>query len=301
MNYRGIRVYAEGETLELVADAMWSVGAEGVSLCDGTEMNDAGKWDYADAAATEPKPTYAEFFVKEAEAEHKKSFLEKFLSEIYGIEVNAVIGAPFSEDDWFNNWKTFYKEQHAGKFNIVPSWLEPEFPQSQFNIFIEPGMAFGTGEHASTRLALTLMSDMDFAEKRVADVGTGSGILGIAAAKAGAKSVYMCDIEEEAVKAAKEAVELNGAADKATVEKADLASGFSGEKADIVTANLTADLLEMLLPDVDRILKNGGFVVTSGIIIPRRDEVIQAFGERGLTPVSSESEGDWCSVVFRKS
>lgn len=301
MDYRGIRIYAEGETLELVADAMWSVGAEGVSVSDGTEMQDAGKWDYADASIAEPKPTYAEFFVEAENAEAKKDELERFLGNVYGINATAVLGAPFSGDDWFNNWKTFYKEQHAGKFNIVPDWLVPEFPESPYNIFIEPGMAFGTGEHASTRLCLSLMSDVDFGGKTAVDVGTGSGILGIAAAKAGADSVYMCDIEEEAVAAAASAAVKNGVSAVTRVEKADLASGYSGEKADVVTANLTADLLEMLLKDIERILKKGGTVVTSGIIVSRRDEVVNAFSEAGLSFSEEKREGDWCAVKFVKA
>ena len=157
-------------------------------------------------------------------------------------------------------------------------------------------MAFGTGEHASTRLCLSLLEQLDLSDKKVIDVGTGSGILGIACAKLGAKSVYMTDIDPVAVSVAKENVIKNGVCNNSIVECVDLIDNID---CDILIGNLTADILLRLLNNLKGKLNSGVILVLSGIIAERLDEVIASYTGAGYTLIQTLAEDDWRAVKFR--
>ncbi len=158
---------------------------------------------------------------------------------------------------------------------------------------LDPGMAFGTGSHATTRMCLELM---DIKGKDVIDVGCGSGILGIAAKICGAKSVYMCDIDEQAVEFAKRNAEQNGVV--ATIERADLLEG--DQKADFIFANITADILMRFSKSIGNHLNDNGMIVLSGIIDTREDEVLQCYQSAGYEIVERMSIDDWRAVKLKR-
>ena len=160
-------------------------------------------------------------------------------------------------------------------------------------------MAFGTGEHETTKMCLDLLGEIDMSGKTVIDVGTGSGILGIASILSGAKSAYMCDIDSTAIDTAKENARLNNVSDRCEIERADLLEK-SKEPADVVFANITADILIRLSKDIGRFLKDDGTIILSGIIHARLDEVRSAYENCGFKFVRHVRDGEWNALEFKK-
>jgi len=207
------------------------------------------------------------------------------------------IGVKLCDDDWVENWKKYYKPIVAGRYVIVPKWLRYDSKDNLTEILIDPGMAFGTGEHESTRMCLRLLSEIDLKNKDVFDIGTGSGILGIAALKSRAKSCYMCDIDSIAVSAAVANAKLNKVEKKAKIEEADLLSKSIGT-CDVVLANLTADILKLLSQRLTEVMRKNATLICSGIIDKRLSEVKEVFKSKGLTLKKELADGDWRALLF---
>ena len=207
------------------------------------------------------------------------------------------------EEDWANNWKEFYKPQHIGKHILVlPPWEKCEIRDDDVVIVMDPGMAFGTGTHETTRLCLQMLEKHLQKGAKVLDVGTGSGILAIAAAKLGADCVKAYDIDAVAVRVAKENIDANGAADKVSCGQSDLLRGVDKSAApyDFVCANIVADILVRLAPDVGAYMAPGAKLAAAGIIEGRRNDVAEAMTAGGLTLVDEARENDWVVLVFEK-
>ncbi|MDR1062069.1 MAG: 50S ribosomal protein L11 methyltransferase [Clostridiales bacterium] len=167
-------------------------------------------------------------------------------------------------------------------------------------IRIEPGMAFGTGGHASTKLCLELLERRAAPASRVLDVGAGSGILSIAAVLLGAESALGVDIDQYAVKVARRNAELNGAGDRAAFAEGDLAGSVSGA-FDVVLANIVADTIIRLMPDLGRCLAPGGTFVCSGIVCGREGDVLAALGAHGLAAVETLREDAWVAIAAKRA
>ncbi|MDE5548795.1 MAG: 50S ribosomal protein L11 methyltransferase, partial [Clostridia bacterium] len=185
-----------------------------------------------------------------------------------------------------------------GRVTIVPEWIDYEAEEGEYIVKIDPGMAFGTGEHESTKMCLNLLQAIGMEGKSVIDVGTGSGILALAAAKLGAIAVDAYDIDDNAVKSAKENCILNGLQDKIVVENANLLDKTAG-KFDVVLANITADVLIMLSQSLGDYMKKDGIVIISGIILKRENDVKYAFEKAGFTITERINMGEW--VAFKLS
>ena len=164
---------------------------------------------------------------------------------------------------------------------------------------MDPGMAFGTGEHETTRLCLKLMQDGPIEGARTADVGTGSGILAVAASKLGASSVDACDIDEKAVAVAKSNCDINGVTN-VTVKQADLLAELSGQY-DLILANITADILIRLAEGVAPYLAPQGRLIVSGIIAARLESVKTAFLNAGFEVARQERDGEWHAMELRRA
>ncbi|MDD4316592.1 MAG: 50S ribosomal protein L11 methyltransferase [Clostridia bacterium] len=295
MIWKEITVNTHTEGSELIADAFFSIGCSGVRIVDKNDLLDiiksGGMWDYVDEKLLQADAVVkVSGFVSEDVLAEKLQELNEIISG-YDCAGEQII-SDIDDESWYENWKKYYSPIIAADFVVVPKWLKYEGSESKTPVFIDPGMAFGTGEHESTKLCLTLMSDTDFLGKAVVDVGTGSGILGIAAIKKGAASCYMCDIDSVAVKAAKENAVLNGVENVAEIEAADLLTKKS-VRADIILANLTADILIRLSGGLRERLNEGGTVICSGIIRGRREEVINAFVKQGFFVKRQLSMGEW--------
>ncbi len=163
-------------------------------------------------------------------------------------------------------------------------------------IELDPGMAFGTGRHETTALCADLMEEAGCSGKKVLDVGCGSGILSIAAALLGSREILAVDIDDEAVRTAQENADKNGCSDRIKIIRGDMLKDIDF-RADIVVANLIAEMIADLSDSVRRNMEPGGIFVSSGILLEKKDMVIRALGGNGFTVVKIKEKGEWCSVA----
>lgn len=215
-----------------------------------------------------------------------------------GIEYEtSIVGV--NEEDWANNWKQYYHTQRIGKRIIVtPSWEEYTPVEGEVQMRLDPGMAFGTGTHDTTRLCLELLEEVVTPETRILDVGTGSGILSVGGVLLGAPSALGVDIDPVAVKVADENAEINGVTEKTEFVCGDLTDKVHG-KFEIVTANIVADVIIRLLSTVKNYLLKGGVLIVSGIIDTRADEVENACHEAGFVTEKRLEHGGWVAIKLR--
>ncbi len=210
------------------------------------------------------------------------------------------------EEDWVNNWKNYFHQFTVSGVRIVPSWEEAEDGGEDVVLHIDPGTAFGTGAHESTQLAIEGLRKYLKPGDRVLDIGTGSGILGMLAAKLGAAFVFATDLDPNVPAALEENLTKNDIcrenfgfilgdiATNAAVKEA------AGEGYDLVLANIIAEILAGITPHVPRHIKKGGIYITSGILITHADLVREALAEAGFTVMEEKNMGEWMSIVARK-
>lgn len=227
--------------------------------------------------------------------------------EAEGIPYRMETDQTLAEEDWANAWKRFYHPTHLGERLVVcPSWEQYAPAPQELVMTLDPGMAFGSGTHHTTRLCCELLEHLPVEGARVLDMGTGSGILSIAALMLGAEEAVGVDIDRVAVRTAAENAAENGfGADRFTAVTADLVHQPLGEELtrggfDIVLANIVADVIIALAPAIARHLKQGGHLVASGIILPRREEVIAALEAEGLTVAGGREQEGWCALLMQK-
>lgn len=214
---------------------------------------------------------------------------------ITGLSEKADV-AFVEEQDWANAWKKYFKPIRIGKRLVVtPPWESPDLAADDLPIVIDPGMAFGTGSHGTTQLCLEALEQVVAPGKTVADIGTGSGILSIAAAKLGADSVYAMDIDPLAVRIATENAAVNGA----TIETSEQLP--EGRVFDVVVANIIADTLIELSETLAGFTAPGGWFIASGIINHRAADVRAAFAKAGLGEADERASGEWVAQVYQRS
>jgi ribosomal protein L11 methyltransferase len=202
------------------------------------------------------------------------------------------------DEDWAHAWKRFWKPLRIGRRLVVkPTWEPFEPSAGDIVIELDPGMAFGSGTHETTRMCMLWLEDVLEEGERVLDVGTGSGILAVTAARLGAREVIAVDNDPVAVRTALENVTLNRVADRVRVENSDLTAVIaSDERFDVIVANIVADAIIGLAPRVAPLLEEGGRFVASGIIVERVSEVRVALDEAGLVRQDWRPDGEWASV-----
>ena len=308
MDYREITVFTTTAASELVADILTDLGSEGVGIYDKNDFLQLYRsdvvWDYVDEsvlAASEVVRVLGYFPEDSADAVERElsvrldALRRNCAFETGSLETSRrVVG----DEDWNVVWRKFYSPIECGGVAVVPGWIDYAPKAGVVVVKMDPGMAFGTGEHETTRLCLKLMQQR-LVEGRVADLGTGSGILAVAASKLGASSVDACDIDEKAVAVAKSNCAINGA-DNVVVRQADLLAKLDG-KYDLILANITADILIRLAAGVAPFVADGGRLIVSGIIAARLDAVKDAFVKAGFEVVRQERDGEWCAMELRKA
>ena len=223
-----------------------------------------------------------------------------FLSERYDSEgiKHKIELLNCAEEDWRNNWKKYFSPLDVGtKLTIVPSWYETYDTHGRTALNIDPGLAFGTGGHETTRLCLEMCEKYMKSGDTVLDVGCGSGILGIAALLTGASRAVGVDIDEVAVRTAKENAELNGVADKFTAIHGSFTDKVEG-KFDIVLANIVADAIIFLSKGVKDFMKEGSVYIMSGIIDTRADEVKAEVGKY-FDIIEEHLDGGWVCLAAK--
>ena len=206
-----------------------------------------------------------------------------------------------AEEDWEHGWKTHYQPIYVTENLVIkPSWLEQSNSDNHVEILLDPGMAFGSGTHETTRLCLQLLEKYVTADSKVVDVGTGSGVLAIAASKFGAQSVYGVDLDEMAVMRAKENIVLNGC--DILIEKNHLMDGVGSLKwkPNLIVANILAPIIVRMLPDVKSILNEGDVFICSGIIAEEKGTIIDTLGKYNFEVNQIQEENGWVAVVANK-
>lgn len=302
-----ITVKTTHEGAELVADILSSYSAEGVFIEDAEDvkfLEKTGKtWDYMEDAV---KLNDAAVTVKGyAEKEREKAVLEDLSERLKTLKENCpfdlgslkVTVSNADGDLWKEKWKENFKPIRFGKITVVPAWMECELSENELPVYIGSNMAFGTGEHETTGLCIEKLQKYVKPNSTVLDVGTGSGILGIAAAKLGAKSVIMTDIDECAVTAAKENLEINGVKNAEVYLKNLLEDNTV--KGDIVVANIMAEVLISFAEGIKNNLNDGATVILSGILLDRKEKVVAAYEKQGFTLSETEDRGEWSVVVLK--
>ncbi len=205
-----------------------------------------------------------------------------------------------SEAEWADNWKKFFKTTEIGeKLVIRPSWEEYDNKDNRVVLSIDPGAAFGTGTHATTRMCLGLLERYIYPECTMLDIGSGSGILSIAGVLLGSKHADGVDIDPVAVKVAAENAAMNDMSDKVSFIKGDLCDKIT-EKYDVVCANIVADVIISLLENVDSFMKEDSVFICSGIIDIREDDVKAAFKKFGYRIIDEETMENWRAFAVKK-
>ena len=299
MKYKTITVFTNHNDADLISSAMFDAGAGGVSILDKQDFLDLVKsdviWDYVDESVLEQSEVVKVSTMYELGDKDFEANLEANLEELKknGVQFGEILKGEIDAADYENEWKKYYNPIKTKNITIVPTWIEYNPGKDEKIMRLDPGMAFGTGSHATTRMCLELM---DVEGKDVIDVGCGSGILGIAAKICGAKSVYMCDIDAQAVEFATKNAELNNVV--ATIEKADLLEGE--QQADFIFANITADILMRFSKSIGKHLNQNGVIVLSGIIDTRLDEVVQCYSDAGYEIVDRMAIDDWRALKLKR-
>ena len=203
-----------------------------------------------------------------------------------------------SDEEWKDKWKAYFKPMAITERIVVcPSWESYDKKKdSEIVISIDPGMAFGTGTHETTSLTVQLMEKYLNPDDSILDVGCGSGILSIIAAKLGAGRILGIDIDEEAIAASRENAAKNNLGENLTFQIGDLTKGVDF-KADVVVANLLTNLVLQLSPDIPSHLKQGGYYITSGILIEQESSVVEALEKLGFTVMETAEKGEWCCIA----
>jgi ribosomal protein L11 methyltransferase len=267
----------------------------------------------------------------DADAEETRSKLEQALWHFGRMRpVGALRVQQLEEQDWADAWKQHYTIQRIGERSvIVPSWLEYQPQPGDIVLRLDPGMAFGTGLHPTTQLCVASLEQFIRPGGQVLDLGCGSGILAIAAAKLGAGLVLALDTDPIAVDATRENAARNDVSALVHVaegslgggaqlghwlygttndqrrttndQKAALPSSFSVQRFDLIVANIIARVLAVLAVDMAEALVPGGTLIASGIIAEREQDVVDAFAAAGLSPLQRRQEGDWVALVYKKT
>ena len=304
MDWREVAVTVSSEGEEAVADLFYQLGCPGVSVEDPELLLnyiESGIWDYHNFGEVLLTGTSVVkgYFPEDDELLEKLDKLNLGIQELLARFPDWVMqthGLTLKEVDWETAWKAYFKPIRVGKHILVkPTWEQAEILPGDIVLELDPGMAFGTGTHPTTTLCLKTMEGMIKPGQTVFDLGTGSGILAIAAAKLGAK-VEAVDLDSVAIKVAQENVDLNGVNDRVRVARGDLGTVLTGQ-ADVVIANIIADVILMLLPDLKRLLRPAGEFLASGIIDNRADELEEGLKDAGFEIIERVLDSGW--ILFR--
>ena len=228
--------------------------------------------------------------------ERVKQRIGQILESVPEFELRQV-----QEEDWAEAWKTYFKPEHIGSVVIKPSWESYQPVSGEIVVELDPGMAFGTGTHPTTRLCLSLLQEQAPGRNNMLDVGTGSGILAVTAAKLGVGRIVASDIDSLAVKVATENVQRNGVCDQVRVVEGDLLRLKLNTPFELVVANIITNAILKLLPDLSGVLAPNGRFLASGIIDERFPEVEAALRGLGFMLVKTVTAEGWTALVAQRS
>lgn len=311
MKWNQVSVLTTSEAVEAVSNILMEAGANGVAIEDSLdvvnfesdafgEILDATTFDHikegAKVIAYFPETTFLPEILPTITLRVEQ------LSE-FGLNIgeNKIETSEVVENDWATAWKKYYHPVNISRYlTIVPEWQDYTPKNNDEHIIkLDPGMAFGTGTHPTTRLTLQALEVVLRGGETVIDVGTGSGVLSIASKYLGAKEVFAYDLDDVAVTAAKENMNLNPIASDVVVDANNLLVGID-KKADVIVANILADIIIELIPDAYRCLTDTGVFIISGIIQDKESDVLEAIYANGFEVDQRFQQKDWLAFIIKK-
>ena len=310
MKWAEISVTTASQSEEAVANILHETGATGVVIEDAQLIERGSSMANGETADMPQKNNSDEGIVLKAylplnrDLTHVVESVRTKVSRLtaYGLDIGAgkVTVHDVDSRDWENEWKKYYKPIRISERLIVkPTWEKVESrTDDEIIIELDPGMAFGTGTHASTVLSLLAMEKIMRGDERVIDIGCGSGILSIAAAKFGASHVTAVDVDDVAVSATRQNVALNGVQSRVDVRNNDLVQGMT-VVADLAVANILAEVIVSFVPDVATVLAPGGMYITSGIIEKKETLVYEALSQHFDIKDTLRQDG-WVAIIAQK-
>ncbi|SNX55239.1 50S ribosomal protein L11 methyltransferase [Thermoanaerobacterium sp. RBIITD] len=307
MKWLEVKVTTTIEAEEAVTNIMHEAGAGGVVINDPNDikmLNGESEWDYIDSKMIDDsnKVVISAYFPILLDTIDKVGLIR---DRIVGLkEFNLDIGeftfetSEVDDNDWANSWKKYFKPIRIGKRIVIkPSWENYNPMKEDIIVELDPGMAFGTGTHETTKLCIEYLEENLKPGDTVFDIGCGSGILSIVSSKLGAKNVYAVDIDDVAVKVASLNVKLNNVSN-VEVFKSDILNNLTG-KADIIVANIIADIIIKATNDIFEHLVDKGIFISSGIIKDRKDDVLLTINKY-FDILDIKEDGEWIAILSRK-
>jgi ribosomal protein L11 methyltransferase len=312
MKWSEISILSTNEAVEPISNILHEAGASGVVIEDPAELVKEREDQFGEIYQLNPGDYPVEGVIIKAYLP-VNSFLGETVDEIkeavnnlvsYNIDIgkNTVSISEVNEEEWATAWKKYYNPvKISEKFTIVPTW-EDYTPVHTDELIIEldPGMAFGTGTHPTTVMCIQALERTVKKGDTVIDVGAGSGVLSIAAAKLGAAKVEALDLDDVAVQVAKLNIKLNKVQDVASVSQNNLLDGIAGE-SDIVVANILAEVILRFADDAGKIVKKDGYFIASGIIQQKKEVVKEALIKAGFDIEEIITMEDWVAIIAKKN
>ena len=312
MKWTEVLIKVDPQAVEAVTDILYGLGAQGVAIDEPVDVQklreDELYWDYIDEKLlendTEETKIMAYFSEEETNLPEKIAVIKEKIRNLteFGLSIGSgtVELSNVNQEDWESAWKQYFKPVHVtDRIVVKPEWEEYSPQEGEIVIEIDPGLAFGPGTHETTSMCINQIETNLKAGDRVIDIGSGSGILSMAAVLLGAEKATGVDLDPVAVRVALENVELNNLQDKIEILHGNLTDVIR-EKADIVVANIMADIILMLLEDVREFIKDDGLFISSGIIQEKRAAVEARLLEKNFSIVEVETKGEWCAITAQK-
>lgn len=300
-----VEVLREAE--EAASNILIELGSQGVAIDDSADyLGRVGKYGEVfpevkqvdTVKITAYYPEHADIDAVEKEVAQRLSALSDFGVNAGDIHYDT---QELAEQDWAENWKKYYEPTRISHdLTIVPSWTDYEAKTGEKIIRLDPGMAFGTGTHPTTKMSLFALEQVLRGGETVLDVGTGSGVLSIASSLLGAKSIYAYDLDEVAVRVAQENIDLNAGTENIHVATGNLLQGVDIQ-ADVIVANILADILINMTEDAYRLVKDEGYLIMSGIISEKWEMVRESAEKAGFFLETHMIQGEWNACVFKKT
>ena len=309
-NWIEITIHTTNEASEIVESILLDYGSTGVAIEDPTTLEENLHDDFGTIVELSPTDfpdvgVIVKGYINELNFDD--GTFTRFKGELEQLGQNINIGEFFKietttikDSDWENSWKDYFDILNIGeKFVIVPTWREYENEENKYVINIDPGMAFGTGGHETTSLCIKNLEKYVKPHDDIIDVGCGSGILSIAASYLTDGEIKAVDLYKLAVDVSRENFALNNLENRIAVEEASLLTKET-KKYNIIVANILAHIIELMLDDAYKLLEDGGYYITSGIIKDKKDELLEKMLERGFKLVEETSDNEWYSFVVTK-
>ena len=305
--WQELTIMVSREAEEAVSNILIDLGSQGVAIDDSADyLGEAGPFgEVLPQVEQLNMVAITAYYPETANLEMIRQEVKERLVQLrdFGLEIGEtqLTTQQLAEEDWADNWKKYFEPARiTHDLTIVPSWTDYEVTTGEKIIKLDPGMAFGTGTHPTTKMSLFALEQVLRGGETVVDVGTGSGVLSIASSLLGAKEIFAYDLDDVAVRVAQENIALNAGTENIHVAAGDLLKGIDIE-ADVIVANILADILVNLTDDAYRLLKDEGYLIMSGIISEKWNLVRESAEAAGFFLETHMIQGEWNACVFKKT